>query len=372
MELVLTEPQARLRARARQVAAEHVAPRAESADAESRFPEAQVRALADAGLLTMLVPESAGGTGHGSFAYALAVAEVAEACASTAVTMAVTNMVADAVHAWGRPDQHERVIPALGSGRWLAGAFALSEPGAGSDASSLKAVADRVERGYRLRGSKCWITSGDQAGVVLVMAKTDSKARSRGISAFVVELPAEGVEVGRHEEKMGLRASSTVSLTLEDVEVPTSARLGDEGVGFQIAMRALDGGRIGVASQALGIGRAALQEARQLLPAGSGGLDRWEADLRTAQLLILRAATLKDLGRPFTREASMAKLYATEAANRVALEAYRAVAQATAAPSARLERAVRDVRVTTIYEGTSEIQRLVIARKVLQEGVAPP
>lgn len=367
MKLLLSPAQSAVQERARAVAQQSVLPLAEQADVEARFPESSVQALADAGLLTMLVPESAGGQGHGAVAYALAVREVARACGSTAVTMAVTNMVADAVHAWGSPEQHRQVVPRLGSGQWRAGAFALSEPGAGSDAAALQAVAVPSAHGYRLHGSKCWITSGDVAGVVLVMAKTDPSAHARGISTFVVPLPHPGVTVGRHEDKMGLRGSSTVSLTLEEVEVPKEALLGGEGLGFKIAMRALDGGRIGVASQALGMGEAALEEARACL--GPEALPECEADLRTAQLLILRAAEAKDRGQAFTREASMAKLFATEAANRVAMEAYRAVASAGEPVSARLERNVRDVRVTTIYEGTSEIQRMVIARKLFQDGI---
>lgn len=363
----LLDPELReLRARARECAEGILAPRAEATDREERFPEEQMRALAGAGFLAMLVPPSHGGNGHGSIAYALAMTEMAKACASTSVTMAVTNMVADAVYAWGTEEQALTHVSALASGRYLAGAFALSEPGAGSDAASLKATAVRYGEGYGLDGSKCWITSGDRAGLVLVMAKTDVAAGARGISTFLVDPATPGFSVGRKEDKMGLRGSTTVTLNLEDVRVPESARLGEEGSGFRVAMRALDGGRIGIAAQALGIGQAALEEAERILGRCPSSLVEGAAELDAARAMVLRASHLKEVGRPFGREASMAKLFSTEAANRVALAAHAAVAEAGEVPTPRLDRAVRDVRVTTIYEGTSEIQRLVIARKLFE------
>jgi len=355
-----------LRARARALADEVLAPRAEATDRDARFPEAQMRALADAGFLAMLVPRARGGGGHGPVGYALAMTEMARACASTSVTMAVTNMVADAVHAWGTEDQALQHVPAIAKGRYGAGAFALSEPGSGSDAASLKATAARQGETYVLNGSKCWITSGDRAGIVLVMAKTDPAAGARGISTFVVDPETEGFAVGRHEDKMGLRGSSTVTLSLEDLRVPVAARLGNEGSGFEIAMRALDGGRIGIAAQALGIAAGALEEAVRALGRMPPGLVDGAAELDAVRAMVLRASHLKAEGRPFSREASMAKLYASEVANRVTLTAHAAVAEAGRSPSARLDRAVRDVRVTTIYEGTSEIQRIVIARKLFE------
>lgn len=324
----------------------------------------------------MLVPEAFGGTDLGSVCYSLAMTEIARACASTAVTMAVTNMVGDAICAWGNDTQKKKYVPRLARAELLAGSFALSEPGAGSDAAALQASAVLDGDHYRLNGSKCWITSGDVAGVILVMAKTDPAAGARGISTFLVEPSMPGFSVGRHEEKMGIRGSSTVTINLDDVRVPVENRLGDEGVGFKVAMRALDGGRIGIGSQALGMGRAALETAAEYVR-GHEALAKkqsiqWKladtaTELDAARMLVLRAATMKDASIPFSKEASMAKVYATEAANRATHAAVEICGDAALSDDLPLERFLRDVRVTTIYEGTSEIQRFVIARQLLAE-----
>ncbi|MCA9549923.1 MAG: acyl-CoA dehydrogenase family protein, partial [Myxococcales bacterium] len=293
MDLTLTPLQAEIRARARAVAKEHLAPRAAEHDKAARFPAKQVKALAEADLLAMLVPKAFGGGEYGSVCYSLAMTEVARGCASSAVTMAVTNMVGDAIVAWGDDAQKRLHCPKLASAEYMAGSFCLSEPEAGSDAASLKAVARRDGDDYVLSGQKVWITSGDQAGVLLIMAKTDLEAGSKGISAFLVEPSMAGFSVGRHEEKMGLRASSTVTINLDEVRVPASARIGDEGVGFKIAMRALDGGRIGVGSQALGIGLCAQDAATRFLrgqtnPSSEAKalLAQSEAELEAARMLV--------------------------------------------------------------------------------------
>lgn len=372
MDFTLSEAQQELRSVAQRVALADLAPRAAEADRSAAFPRAQVDALARAGLLGLLVPRAVGGREAGARGYAVAMTEIAQACASSAVTMAVTNMVADAIYIFGNEAQHQQFIPSIVSGERVAGSFALSEPNAGSDAAALSMRAVRDGDAYVLNGEKCWITSGDVAGVILVMAKTDPDARSRGISAFLLEPDAPGFSVGRHEEKMGLRASSTVSLSFEDVRVPVSQRLGPEGIGFKVAMRALDGGRIGVASQALGIGLSALREARLRFEDTATSQDeQWAladcaTELDAARLLILRAAELKDIEKPFTREASMAKLFATEAVNRVVRRLLDVGGLDAQAEGTATERAFRDARVTTIYEGTSEIQRLVIAREILK------
>lgn len=372
MDLLPTKLQSDVQAKARQVAAEHLRPRAAQYDREARFPTEQIRALAEGDFLSMLVPQEDGGAGLGPVCYSLAMTEIAQACAASAVTMAVSNMVGDAISAWGSDELKARHIPKLRSAEHLAGSFCLSEPDAGSDAGSLKARAVKKGDRYILNGSKCWITSGDVAGVLLIMAKTDPDAGARGISAFLVEPDAVGFSVGRHEEKMGLRASSTVTINLEDVEVPESHRLGAEGVGFKIAMRALDGGRIGIGSQSLGIGLAALSsltdylKAQDSLPPGAEAkLADTVIELEAARMMVLRAATLKDTGAPFSREASMAKLYASEAANRACQRAQEIMGPAGWTDAYPVERHLRDVRVTTIYEGTSEVQRIVIARQVL-------
>lgn len=372
MDFELSKTHEELRGRARKVAEAELLPRAAEYDRLEKFPLEQTQALAKEGLLAMLVPKSAGGTEMGSIAYSLAITEVARCCASSAVTMAVTNMVGDAINAFGDEAQKQKWIPRLADGSLVAGSFALSEPGAGSDAASLVCSAKKSGDKYVLSGSKCWITSGDRAGVLLVMARTDASSRSGGISAFLVEPSMRGFSVGRHEEKMGLRASSTVTINLDEVEVPLENRLGPEGVGFKIAMRALDGGRIGVGSQALGIGRAALETAAAYVAKTPELAEQqsvqWRlADVATeldaARLMVLRAAYLKEAGQPFAREASMAKVYATESANRACLAAVSIFGE----DPRPVERFLRDVRVTTIYEGTSEVQRIVIARAVLAQ-----
>jgi alkylation response protein AidB-like acyl-CoA dehydrogenase len=381
MDLALSPEEELIRSSAKGLAEKEVLPRAKDGDRRELFPLEQMKKLGEHGFLAMLAPERYGGTEVGSVAYSLAMTEVARCCASTAVTMAVTNMVADAIAAFGDEAQKERYIPKLATAELTAGSFALSEPGSGSDAAAMTTTAERTGDRYILNGTKAWITSGDRAGVLLVMAKTDPRAGPRGISAFLIEPSMKGFSVGRHEDKMGLRASSTVSIHLDAVEVPELQRLGPEGIGFKIAMRALDGGRIGVASQALGIGLAALEastayanERKQFgKPIGEQQAIQWKlADMATeldaARLLTLRAAWLKDQRREFTREASMAKVYSSEAANRAALEAIQIHGGYGYIDEFPVERYLRDVRVTTIYEGTSEIQRLVIARNVLTAG----
>lgn len=379
MDLTLTPEQQDVRDRARRIAREELAPRAAEFDRQAKFPEPQIRALAEQGFLAMLAPKDAGGFGFGSVAYSLAMTEIARGCAASAVTMAVTNMVGDAIAAWGSDAQKQAHVPKLASAEYMAGSFCLSEPGAGSDAASLRTSAVRDGDSYVLNGSKMWITSGDRAGIFLVMAKTDPEARSRGISTFLIPPDAPGFSVGKHEEKMGLRASSTVAIHLEGVRLGEADRLGPEGIGFRIAMRALDGGRIGIGSQAVGIAQGALDRALELVaktpslrtPTTEARLASLSTRVEAARALVLRAAAMKDAAVPdFSREASMAKLYATEAANLVCAEALELAGADAYGPESELERLFRDVRVTTIYEGTSEIQRLVIARKVLESATA--
>jgi len=367
---------------AREIAARRIAPGAAARDRDGSFPTAELQELADAGLLGICVPESHGGAGAGPLALALAVSEIARADASVAVTMSVTNMVGEILARYGAPALCDRLLPRLCSGEAVAGAFALSEPQSGSDAAAMATTARRTEGGYVLRGSKQWITSGDRAGVLVVMARmADSDARS--ISAFVLEPPVEGLTAGRHERKMGQRGSSTVPLVLEDVFVPVGSLLGAEGEGFKVAMTALDGGRIGVAAQALGIARAALEvaiaharERRQFdQPLASfQAIQHMIADAAThieaAWLLVLQAAWAKEKGLPFTRLAAQAKLLATERAVEVCDRAVQILGGYGYTREFPVERYLRDVRVTTIYEGTSQIQRIVIAKQLLRDAEA--
>ncbi len=381
-----SEEQRLIEQAARQFAAEVLRPKAAERDQKSLFPEAELRKLGELGLLGVNVPEQYGGSQAGVVAYSLALSQVAQADASVSVAMAVTNMVAEVICAFGTEEQKQKYVPRLCSGEAIAGAFALSEPQAGSDAASLKTVAEKVDGGYRLTGSKQWITSGDRAGVIVVWARTDGGApadkrnQAAGLSAFLVEGGSPGLTAGRPEHKLGLKGSTTVPLTLDGCFVPDSARLSKEGDGFRIAMVALDGGRIGIASQAVGVGRAALEaaldyskERKQFdkslcdFQAIANMLADGGMQLEAAQLLALRAAFLKESGLPYSQKAAMAKLYASEAAGRIcdmALQVHGGYGYTQEFP---VERYLRDVRVSRIYEGTSEIQRVVIARSVLKE-----
>jgi alkylation response protein AidB-like acyl-CoA dehydrogenase len=362
---------------ARDLARRVLAPIAAALDRDGRFPEQALGELAKAGLMGVNVPEQYGGAAAGVIAYSLALQEIAGACASTAVTMAVTNMVAEVIAAFGTEAQRQRYVPRLCSGEFLAGSFALSETGAGSDPGAMTTRAERDGDAWVLRGEKQWITSGDRAGIVVVWARTGGPG-TRGISCFLVEPGTPGFAVTRHEDKLGLRASSTVSLAFDGCRLPADALLGAEGQGFKVAMMALDGGRIGIASQALGIARAALAEsvayAKQRVQFGKPIAEfqaiQWmiadgETELAAASLLTLQAAWRKHHAKAFSREAAMAKLCASEAAFRICDRNLQIHGGAGYVRDFPAERHVRDVRVTRIYEGTSEIQRLVIARAAL-------
>ena len=379
MDFDLTDTQAAVVATARAVARDVVAPRAREGDRTGRFPSDIIRELGKVGLLAVNVPEELGGAAAGPVAYVLAMMEIAAADCAVAVTMAVTNMVGEVIARFGTPEQAQRCCPRLASAEWLAGSFALSEPQAGSDATALATRAERRGDRWVLNGEKQWITSGDQAGVIVVWARSAPGPGAQGITAFLVEAGTPGLHVGRHEQKMGIRASSTVSLAFEDCAIPDSAVLGRVGEGFKIAMAALDGGRTGIASQATGTIRAALDAATQYArdrrafgqPIAEFQAIRFMlADMRTdhdaARLMTLRAAALKEAGRPFTREASMAKLFASEASQRAVSKAVQVHGGYGYVDEFSVERLFRDARVQTLYEGTSEIQRLVIARELLR------
>lgn len=376
MQFDLSQDEKIIQDLAQKLAREVLAPQAQSTDA-GEFPLANLRALGATGLLGIKSPTEFGGLNASNVSYCVAIRELAFACASTTVAVAVTNMVGDMLVKFGNDDQRSRYLGPLCRGEFVAGSFALSETGAGSDAASLRTRADAVAGGYRLNGSKMWITSGDVAGVVLVMAKTDPNQGARGISSFLVEPRSAGFEVGRHEEKLGLRGSSTVALNFTDVFVPTANRLGPEGCGFEVAMTALDGGRCGIGAQALGMGYAALHALSLHMQARKGsdralGTDQSSqfrlADialkLDAAWLMVLRAAWLGDQGRKMTREAAMAKVIATEAANFACQTSLGLMGASALRRDSLVARAFRDVRVSRIYEGTSEVQRLVIARSL--------
>ncbi len=372
----LDRSQTELRDIARDFASRELRPQAAAREAAHDIPAEVFRELGRRGLLGVNVPRELGGAQRGAVAYPVALREIATGDAAVAVTMAVTNMVAEVITRFGTPEQKARHVPKLVSGEYYGGAFGLSEPGAGSDAASLATKAVRDGDRWVLSGQKMWISTGDRAGVIVVWARTGGPG-AKGISCFLVEAGAKGLSALKPEDKMGLRASHTVALAIEDVVVPDSARLGELGGGFRIAMAALDGGRIGIGAQALGMGTAALELAREhvkaALPAaaraaGADGRELRLADMATeldaAWLLTLRAASLKEQHRPFTVEAAMAKVFSSEAANRAVREAVEVLGERGLCEESGVPRLVRDCRVTQIYEGTSEIQRVVISRAI--------
>jgi alkylation response protein AidB-like acyl-CoA dehydrogenase len=381
VDFALDDTQALIQKTARDYATRVVQPLAASMDREEQVPESVLRGLAERGLMAVNVPEALGGAGAGAVAYALAIQEIARACASTAVTMAVTNMVGEVIARFGTGAQREECCPRLASGEWLAGSFALSEADAGSDPGGMRTTATRHAGAWVLSGSKQWITSGAFAGIFIVWARTSPSAThpgARGLSCFLVPKGTPGLTVGRAENKMGIRGSNTVALEFIDCRVPESALLGERDGGFKIAMMALDGGRIGISAQAIGIAKAALEESvlydkerRQFdRPIADFQATQWKlADMHTeleaAHLLCMRAAWRKEHGRPFSREASMAKVFASEAANRICNQAVQIHGGYGYTRDFPAERHLRDARVTTIYEGTSEIQRRILARAVL-------
>ncbi|MDP1824811.1 MAG: acyl-CoA dehydrogenase family protein [Archangium sp.] len=380
MNFDLSETQTLIRDTARKFAREVVAPRARQLDREEIFPVDAYRQMGELGLLGVNVPSEYGGAEAGVVSYSLAVIEIAAACASTSVGMCVTNMCAELICQFGTEDQKKRFVTKLVSGEAVAGAFALSEPHAGSDPGA--GTTNAVKKGDRwvINGSKQWITSGAYAGVIVVWARTSNEG-NKGLSCFLVEKGTPGLTVGRAEDKMGLRGSNTVPLLFENCEVGEENLLGRQGDGFKLAMVALDGGRIGIASQACGVGRAAIEASVKYVkdrhafghPIGDFQALRFMlADMttqqQTAELLTWRAATMKEKKTPFTREASMAKLFASEMSNKVCDKAVQLHGGYGYIDEFPVERYLRDARVQTIYEGTSEIQRIVIAREVIKAG----
>jgi alkylation response protein AidB-like acyl-CoA dehydrogenase len=380
MELAPSEEQLLVQRTARDFAERVLAPKAAARDVSGEFPVAELRALGKLGLLGVNVPEELGGAGAGVVAYSLALQELARVDASVAVAVSVTNMVAELITTQGTPELAQQWVPRLVSGELVAGAFGLSEPEAGSDAGAMRTTATKTATGWRLDGNKQWITSGDHAGVMVVWATSgEPSTKHAGMSAFVVPGKAKGLSVARLEEKMGLHGSSTAQLVLDGVEVSDDAMLGSVGRGFALAMMALDGGRIGIASQAVGIARGALEAATRYATERQTfgqpiikhqAVGNMLADaatwLEAANLMTLRAAYTKERKQPFSQHAAMAKLFATEHAWKIcdiALQVHGGYGYVRDFP---IERALRDVRVTRIYEGTSEIQRIVIARNLMR------
>ncbi len=379
MPFRLNNEQQMIQLMAREFAHRELEPVAGRLDREGTFPWESLKKMAQLGLMGMMVPEEFGGSNVGAVSYSLAMQEIAYSCPSTAVSMAVCNLSCEPLVNFGTPRQKQRYLVPLATGEIL-GAFAVTEPQAGSDAAGIRLRAERRGGHYLLNGTKVFITNGSYAGAVVVIGRTRMEGH-QGISAFLVEPDYPGFSVGSVEEKMGLRASNTAELIFQDCRVPREGLLGDEGDGFRIAMMALDTGRIGIASQSLGMARSCFDEAVSYCKErkqfgkyiSSFQAIQWMiadmvTEIEAARFLTLNAASLRDEGKPFTREASMAKLYASEMVNRVAFRATQIFGGYGYMKDYKVERMYRDARVTTVYEGTSEVQRMVIARHVLKGG----
>lgn len=366
-----------LRAFAREFAEGEIAPRAHEIEKTGELPADLWKALRDNNFFSLLIPEEFGGSAVGYVSYAMILEELARASAAVAITVSVHNSVtAGPIQSFGNDAQRARWLPLLAQSKL--GAFALTEPGSGSDAAALTTRAVRNGDGYVLNGQKTFVTNGKHADVFLVMARTSPDQKHRGISSFLVERNSPGLRVGKEIEKMGLRGSDTVELFFEDCRVPAENRLSEEGYGFRVAMMSLDAGRIGVAAQALGIARAALEAAvryaRERIQFGKPISEfqavQWmiadmKAEIEGARLLTLRAAWLKDEGLPHGAESSIAKLTASAAARHCADKAVQIHGGYGYTKEFAVERFYRDAKVTELYEGTSEIQRIVIAHSML-------
>ncbi|WP_062562664.1 acyl-CoA dehydrogenase family protein [Paracoccus aminovorans] len=373
--MILTEEQEAIRDAARDFAQERLAPGAAARDRAHQFPREELTEMGALGFLGMLVPEAHGGSETGMVAYALALEEIAAADGACSTIMSVHSSVGCVpILRFGTDAQKERFLPRMASGEWIGG-FALTEPGAGSDASALKTRARREGEDYVIDGAKQFITSGKNGKVVIVFAVTDPEAGKKGISAFIVPTGTPGYQVVSVEHKLGQHSSDTCALAFSAMRVPAENRLGAEGEGYRIALSNLEGGRIGIAAQAVGMARgayeAALAYARERVTFGRPIAEHQAvafklADMATqidaARLMVLRAASLREAGKPCLREASMAKLFASEMAEKVCSAAIQIHGGYGYLADYPVERIYRDVRVCQIYEGTSEVQRMVIAR----------
>jgi butyryl-CoA dehydrogenase len=381
MDFTPSEDQLAVQKMAREFATQEVLPKAAAIDKDHRHPEELVKRMAELGFLGIAVPDHLGGSGMDNVSYALAMEEIARACASTAVIMSVNNsLVCDPIYRFGTPAQHDQFLKPLASGKLL-GCFALSEPEAGSDAAAQKTTAVKDGNDWIINGTKNWITNGPVADVCVLFTMNDKAAGHKGITAFILPMKTKGVRCGPPDDKLGIRGSKSSQIYLDEVRLPHDAILGEVGGGFKVAMSTLDGGRIGIAAQALGIARAALEDAleyaQQRRTMGKAIIQHQAiafklADMATeidaARLLTLRAAYLKDHKLPFGKEAAMAKLFASDVANRAAREAIQIFGGNGYVTEFPVERHFRDAKITEIYEGTSEIQRLVIAGYLAKGG----
>ena len=379
IDFTLTEDQELIQKTAREFAVEHLAPGVMDRDENAEFPYEQIKLMGELGFMGMMVPEEYSGAGMDTLTYVIALEEIAAVEAAASTIMSVNNsLVCQLLADWGTNVQKDQYLKTLASGKKL-GAYSLSEPQSGSDASNLRTHARRKTGHYIINGTKNWVTNGINSDVVVMFCLTDKDLGSKGISAFIVDKGMAGFFTGKKEDKLGIRASDTCELYFEDCEVPVENRIGEEGAGFKIAMNTLGGGRIGIAAQGLGIARAALEAAVAYAGArkqfgktiGSFGaiqnkLANTATEIDAARLLIWRAAKLKDRGKPYVKESSMAKLYASTVAMKAATDCVQIYGGYGYMREYGVERLMRDAKITQIYEGTSEIQQLVIGRELMK------
>ena len=379
MTFNFTEEQLAVRDAAREFAQKELLPGVIERDEKQLFPKEQVKALGELGFMGMMVDPKYGGSGMDTVSYVLAMEEISKIDASASVCMSVNNsLVCWGLEKFGTEEQKEKYLKPLASGQKI-GAFCLSEPEAGSDATSQRTTAEDKGDHYLLNGTKNWITNGNSASIYLVIAQTHPEKKHKGINALIVERDMEGFVVGKKEDKLGIRGSDTHSLMFQDVKVPKENRIGDDGFGFTFAMTTLNGGRIGIASQALGIASGAMEFAlkyAQERKAFGVEIAKHQAiqfkladmatDIEAARLLCLNAAQKKDAGLDFSKESAMAKLFASEVAMKHTVEAVQIHGGYGYVKEFHVERLMRDAKITQIYEGTSEIQRIVISRGLLK------
>ena len=379
MKFDLTEEHLMIRGAARDFAQNELLPGVIERDENQKFPSEQIKKMAELGFMGMMVSPDYGGGGMDTISYVLAMEEISKVDASAAVIMSVNNsLVCWGLETYGSQEQKDKYLRRLATGE-IIGAFCLSEPEAGSDATSQQTTAIEEDNYYLLNGTKNWITNGNSASIYLVIAQTDSSLGHKGINAFIVEKETDGVIVGKKEDKLGIRGSDTHSIMFNDVQVPKENRIGEDGFGFSFAMKTLSGGRIGIAAQALGIASGAyelaLEYSKQRKAFGKE-ISRHQAiafkladmatEIDAARLLCLRAAWLKDNGMNYDKEGAMAKVFASETAMKTTTEAVQVHGGYGFVKEYHVERLMRDAKITQIYEGTSEIQRIVISRSILK------
>jgi len=374
----LTEEHLAVREAARQFAQTELKPGVIERDTKMQYPYEQVRKMAELGFLGMMVPPEYGGGGMDTLSYVIAMEEISKVDSSCSVIMSVNNsLVCWGILEYGNEAQKQKYLPLLASGEWI-GSFCLSEPEAGSDATSQRTTAVDMGDHYLLNGTKNWITNGGTSKLHLVVAQTNPEKGHRGINVFIVETSSPGVEIGAKEDKLGIRASDTHTIMYNDVKVPKENRIGDDGFGFKFAMQTLSGGRIGIASQALGIAAGAYElsvaysKEREAFgkpisqhQAIAFKLADMATEIEAARLMVYRSAVMKDQGLDYTTASAMAKLYASEVAMRHTVEAVQIHGGYGFVKEYHVERLMRDAKITQIYEGTSEIQRIVISRNLL-------